>query len=101
MVECHLRSGSTAASSGTSSISTDPLTPSSKRTRGMQLKLKHLRREKDGRLYVRRNGRSFRLTTAPTHPGFLTEYSAALAAIGEPSRPQNSGRGSLGWLCLE
>jgi integrase len=67
----------------------------------MNVKLKHLRQEKDGRVYVRRNGRSIRLTSSPTTPEFLAEYTAALADIGEPSRPQNSGRGSLGWLCRE
>ena len=45
-------------------------------------KLKHLRKEKDGRIYVRRNGRSVRIAAAPGTDDFLTEYGKALEALG-------------------
>jgi integrase len=67
----------------------------------MNVKLKHLRQEKDGRVYVRRNGKSLRLQAPPGSPKFLAEYADALASIGEPRKPQNSGKGTLGWLCRE
>lgn len=66
----------------------------------MNLNLKHLRREKDGRLYVRRNGRSVRLTSAPSSAEFIAEYAAALAKLDvKRGMPKITGKGSLSWLC--
>ena len=65
-------------------------------------KLKHLRKEKDGRIYVRRNGRSVRIAAAPGTDDFLTEYGKALEALGRP-KPETPGRRnkeSFAWLVL-
>ena len=68
----------------------------------LTLELKYLRREKDGRLYVRRNGRSIRLTTEQPSPKFIAEYAAALAQLdGERPKPQRCASGTFSWLCLQ
>jgi integrase len=68
----------------------------------MNVKLKHLRQEKDGRVYVRRNGRSIRLTSTPTNGSFLAEYTAALEALSGVTRaPRSAARGTLRWLCQQ
>jgi integrase len=66
------------------------------------VKLKYLRRERDGRLYLRRHGRAIRLHAAPGSEAFLAEYEAALAASGEPARPKPGAAAaeSFAWLCL-
>lgn len=50
----------------------------------MLLKLKHIRKERDGRIYVRRYGRSIRLREAPGSEAFYLEYARALDATGSP-----------------
>lgn len=63
------------------------------------VKLKYLRREKDGRLYLRRNGRAIRLRSQPGTPEFLQEYVAAITSLGSP-RPAATASppGSFAWL---
>jgi integrase len=68
----------------------------------LTLQLKYLRREKDGRLYVRRNGKSIRLTASPTTGSFLAEYNAALAQLdGERPKLERCAKGSFSWLCQQ
>jgi integrase len=68
----------------------------------LTLELKYLRREKDGRLYVRRNGKSIRLTSSPTTGSFPAEYLAALAQLdGERPKLERCAKGSFSWLCQQ
>jgi integrase len=66
------------------------------------VKLKHLRVERDGRIYVRRNNRSIRLKGAPGTEPFYAEYALALEATARPREgPQRVLAGSLSWLCQQ
>src|SRR4029078_4027695 len=47
----------------------------------MLVDLEYIRREKDGRLYVRRHGRSIRLRQKPGTAAFLDEYQLALQKL--------------------
>ncbi|ODA67628.1 hypothetical protein A7A08_01663 [Methyloligella halotolerans] len=63
------------------------------------LKLKYLRLERDGRVYVRRNGRSIRLREAPGSEAFHIEYARALEATHAPKpEPLKVQPESLAWL---
>lgn len=66
------------------------------------IKLRYIRKEKDGRLYVRRNDRSLRLYAEPGSEAFIAEYHAAIAKLAE-TKPKPPGRDdpeSFAWLCL-
>ncbi len=63
------------------------------------LKLKYLRLEQDGRVYVRRNGRSIRLRESPGSEAFHIEYARALEATDAPKpEPLKVLPESLAWL---
>lgn len=65
------------------------------------VKLKFIREEKDGRLYVRRHGRSVRLHERPGTEAFHAEYQQALEATAGPkARIRQAEPKSLAWLCL-
>ena len=62
--------------------------------------LKYIRRERDGRIYVRRCGRSIRLRETPGTDAFIAEYRYALAATSTPkAHALSAAHGSLSWLC--
>jgi integrase len=68
----------------------------------MLLKLRYIRQEKDGRLYVRRKGRpAVRLHAKPGTAAFAAEYAAALEGQGSAAdrQPPSTSSGSLAWLC--
>lgn len=67
------------------------------------VKLKHIRQEKDGRVYVRRSGfPSVRLREPPGSEAFMAEYARALEATA-PAKPKllRASTGSLAWLCQQ
>ena len=68
----------------------------------VKVELKHIRRELDGRIYLRLNGRSIRLHEKPGTEGFLLEYQCALTAAGG-AKPQSlkAPQGTLAWLCRQ
>jgi integrase len=63
--------------------------------------LRYIRRERDGRIYVRRHGRSIRLSEMPHTEAFHAEYVKALEATARPATLMTSGKCSLLWLCLQ
>jgi integrase len=70
----------------------------------MLVDLEYIRREKDGRLYVRRHGRSIRLRQKPGTAAFLDEYQLALqkleAAAPAPKLTLTApAKDSFRWLC--
>jgi integrase len=67
------------------------------------IKLKYIRLEKDGRAYVRRNGRSIRLHGTPGTDEFMASYTAALSTTGTAAspKPERIQPGSLFWLCQQ
>ncbi len=68
--------------------------------RALLIKLRYIRQETDGRLYVRRAGRSIRLREDPASEAFYAEYARALEATGSLIKPTKlkASQGSLGWL---
>jgi integrase len=65
------------------------------------IKLKFIRCEKDGRIYLRRNGRCIRLKEKPGTEAFHAEYERALSETNAKKlKTLGSSRESLGWLCL-
>jgi integrase len=64
--------------------------------------LKHIRREKDGRIYLRRGGRSIRLREKPGTETFIAEYHRALESTGAPkAHALSASHESLTWLCRQ
>ena len=73
-------------------------------TRGAEnviIRLKFIRSEKDGRIYVRRNGRSIRLREKPGTDAFHAEYQRALMETAGAQPAKSASRGSFAWLCLK
>jgi integrase len=65
------------------------------------IKLKFIRSEKDGRIYVRRNGRNIRLHKKPGTDAFHAEYQQALLDTAGSPPDTLASRGSFAWLCLK
>ncbi len=69
----------------------------------MLVDLAYIRRERDGRLYVRRYGRCVRLRQRPGTDAFLDEYQLALQKLeaAAPVQPvlTRPGKDSFRWLC--
>jgi len=65
------------------------------------ISLKFIRREKDGRVYVRRHGRSIRLREKPGTDAFHAEYQRALLETRSAQPARSASRGSFAWLCLK
>jgi integrase len=64
--------------------------------------LKYIRREKDGRIYLRRRGRSIRLREKLGTEAFVAEYHRALESTGAPKAyPLIASQESLTWLCRQ
>jgi hypothetical protein len=69
---------------------------------GVLVNLKYIRLERDGRIYVRRRGRSIRLCEPPGTEAFIAEYHRALEAIAMPkAHSLSASHGSLSWLCRQ
>jgi integrase len=64
------------------------------------IKLKFIRSEKDGRIYVRRNGRSIRLREPLGTDAFHAEYQRALLDTAAVQPNRSASRASLAWLCM-
>lgn len=68
----------------------------------VRVDLKHIRRERDGRIYVRLRGRSIRLREAPGTEAFLEEYRRAIRLVAGPHPAGHRAvQGSLSWLCRQ
>jgi integrase len=68
----------------------------------VQVELKHIRRERDGRIYVRLRARSIRLREAPGTEAFFEEYQRAIRLAAEPHLAGHKPvQGSLSWLCRQ
>lgn len=67
----------------------------------VDVKLRFIRREKDGRIYVRRKGfRAIRLKQPIGTEAFYLEYARALGAAEAPApKPLKVQPGTLAWLC--
>jgi integrase len=69
----------------------------------MRVELKHIRHERDGRIYVRLHGRSIRLREPPGTEAFLEEYRRAIRLLAgpHPAAGHKAVQGSLSWLCRQ
>jgi integrase len=72
------------------------------RNTAVLVNLRYIRRERDGRIYVRRHGKSVRLHQEPGTEEFFAEYHKALEATGLPTAKLASpGPSSLSRLCQQ
>ena len=69
---------------------------------GVLVNLKYIRLERDGRIYLRRHGRSIRLRETPGTEAFIAEYHRALEATAAPrAHSLSPSHGSVSWLCRQ